>query len=121
MAATPPTTPFIGLSCLCILALALTAGCTGIGFGEATYTDGALQLEVDNPSEPTEATLQVTVVKTSGFGQEQVDTFVKIEHFQEGTNIFSFPVALEPGTYKLYLYLLKGDERTAAVIRDLQV
>lgn len=119
MAAIPRTAPFIGLSCLCIIAL--TAGCTGIGFGEVTYANGALQIEVDNPSEPTEATLQVTIFKTGSFGQEEIETIIKVEKFQEGTNTFSFPVALEPGTYKLYLYLLKGDERTAAVIRDLQV
>ncbi|QSZ66068.1 hypothetical protein RJ40_00405 [Methanofollis aquaemaris] len=119
MAAIPRTAPFIGLSCLCILAL--TAGCTGIGFGEVTYADGALQVEVDNPSEPMEATLQVTVFETGSFGQREVETFVKAEKFQEGTNRFSFPVALEPGTYKLYLYLLKGDERTVAVIRDIRV
>lgn len=119
MAAIPRTLSLIGLPCLCILTL--TAGCTGIGFGEVGYANGALQVEVDNPSGPLEATLQVTVFKTGTFGQEEVETIVRTEQLQEGTNTFSYPVALEPGSYKLYLYLLKGDERTAAVIRDVQV
>ncbi|MBP2145616.1 hypothetical protein J2129_001070 [Methanofollis sp. W23] len=119
MAAIPRTAPLIWLPCLCILAL--TAGCTGTGFGEVDYADGALQVKVDNPSGPLEATFQVTISRTSTFEQEEVETIVRSVDLQDGTNTFSYPVALEPGSYKLYLYLLEGDERTAAVIRDIQV
>lgn len=119
MAAIPRTAPLIWLPCLCLLML--TAGCTGTGFGEVDYADGALQVEVDNPSGPLEATLQVTISRTSTFEQEEVETIVRTIQVQEGTNTFSYPVILEPGSYKIYLHLLKGDERTAAVIKDIQV
>jgi hypothetical protein len=101
--------------------LACTGGCIGIGFGEVTYSAGHLGVTVDNPSDPLEATLQVTVFRTEDFKQTEVANFAEMVTFQSGQNAFTFPVDLEPGTYKLYLYITKGSTRTVSVIRDIRV
>ena len=54
--ATKGTAVFPTILCLCMLAC--TGGCTGIGFGEVTYSGGQLEVMVDNPGEPEEATLR---------------------------------------------------------------
>jgi len=110
---------FPTILCLCILIW--TGGCTGIGFGEVTYSEGKIGAVVDNPSEPVEATLQVTVFKTDDFKQIEVANFAEMVTFQTGQSTYTFPVDLEPGTYKLYLYITKGSTRTVSVIRDIRV
>lgn len=117
--ATKGTAVFPTILCLCMLAC--TGGCTGIGFGEVTYSSGHLEVMVDNTGEPEEATLQVTVFKTDNFTQTGVANFAEVVTFQQGSNTFTFPVDLEPGTYKLYLYISKGSARTVSVIRDITV
>ncbi|WP_130646497.1 hypothetical protein [Methanofollis fontis] len=108
-----------GLICLGILAL--TAGCAGIGFGDVIYSDGSLQVVVNNPGEAVDATVQVTVFSTNGVSQTEVANFVRPTTLEPGTNAFEFEVDLEPGTYKLYLYISKGTERSVSVIRDITV
>lgn len=110
---------FSAMICLCVLAW--TAGCTGTGFGEVTYADGNLQVTVDNSAEPLEATLQVTIFETGGFKQTEVENFARVVTFPTGKTVYTFPVDLEPGTYKLYLYITRGTTRTISVIRDITV
>ncbi|MDK2974819.1 MAG: hypothetical protein PWP08_1190 [Methanofollis sp.] len=110
---------FSAIVCLCTLVW--VGGCTGIGFGEVTYSEGQLLVMVDNPSEPVEATLQVTIFRTGDFKQTEVANIVEGETIQTGQTSYTFPVDLEPGVYKLYLYITKGNARTVSVIRDIRV
>lgn len=105
--------------CLCIVAG--TAGCTGIGFGDVHYADGDLQVMIDNPSEAVNGTVQVTVFETRDFKQTEVATIARSETLPAGTTTLTFPMDLSPGDYKIYLYFMKGNERTVSMIKDIQV
>lgn len=105
--------------CLCMVAW--TAGCTGIGFGDMHYADGNLQVMVENPAEAVNGTVQVTVFEIRDFKQTEVTKIARSENLPAGTTTLTFPMDLSPGDYKIYLYFMKGNERTVSVIKDIQV
>ncbi|WP_128693926.1 hypothetical protein [Methanoculleus taiwanensis] len=108
----------------CILLLAAfigAAGCLGIGFGDVTYDGEALHVEVESSRNVTDAVLQVTLTEIGGFEQRQLFSEATYIDLAVGTNEYTVPVELAPGTYRIYLYLFIGDERGASVIRDLEV
>lgn len=105
--------------CLCIVAG--TAGCTGIGFGEVHYADGDLQVTVDNTAGTVNGTVQATVFEVRDFKQSGVATVARAETLPTGTTTLTFPMDLSPGDYKIYLYFMKGNERTVSMIKDIRV
>lgn len=105
--------------CLCMLAW--TAGCTGVGFGDVRYADGNLQVTVENSAGVINGTVQATVFEIRDFKQIEVATIAHAETLPVGTTTLTFPMDLSPGTYKIYLYFMKGNERTVSVIKDIQV
>ncbi len=114
-------TPRITL--LCLAALALAAGCT---VGEATfdpveYDTGNLTISVVTGDPIVRAALQVTVSELNGLAQKEVFTEARYVDLGAGSNRFSYHVDLPDGTYRLYLHLHDGQQRRAAVIRELTV
>lgn len=107
--------------CICLCSIAWTAGCTGVGFGEVHYADGNLQITVENSAEEINGTVQATVFEIHNFKQTGVTTIAHAETLPTGMTTLTFPMDLSPGTYKIYLYFMKGNERTVSVIRDIQV
>ncbi len=106
---------------ICLCMVAGTAGCTAIGFGDVRYADGDLQVTVDNPSGAVNGTVQVTVFETRDLKQTEVAKIARAETLPAGTTTLTFPIDLSPGDYKIYLYFMKGTERTVSVIKDIQV
>lgn len=106
---------------ICLCMVAWTAGCTGIGFGDVQYADGNLHVTVENPSEAVNGTVQVTVFEIRDLKQTGVTTIARSETLPAGTTNLNFSVDLSPGDYKIYLYFMKGTERTVSVIKDIRV
>lgn len=113
---------YVPLLILILTAFAGAAGCLSTTFQEVTYGDDGLEISVENSGKPVEnAVLQVTIMKVEGFKQSEVYRKAQYVDLDSGRNAYTIPVDLEPGSYKLFLIVLVGDERKASVIRDLEV
>lgn len=110
------------LICLGILSVTLLfSGCTTIGIGEAEYVNNTLSLPLTNSGGPSEGYIQVTVYEINHNQQEETAVLYAPLTLQQGENTALIPGTLEPGQYKLYIYLIQNGERKAATIRDIVV
>jgi hypothetical protein len=106
---------------LLLLVMGGVAGCLSYSFGDAVYEDGTLHIMVHNSNEPKQVVLQVTIFNTTDFEQTEVYKQAKYYNLEQGTNEYSVPVDLPPGSYKLYLYIMVDGHRTNLEIRDIEV
>lgn len=104
-----------------VVLLSVIPGCMTTEFGDISYTPGALHMNVSGAENRTDAVLQVTIYALQDLQQQEVYKHADYVSVTKGQNTFTEPVSLEPGSYRVYLYLTYGNERKAAVIRDLRV
>lgn len=110
------------LLCLGILAVILFfSGCTTIGIGNPEYDNNTISLPITNTGNPSEGYIQVTVYKIADNQQKETDVFYAPLALQQGENTAKIPGTLNPGQYKLYIYLIQNGERAGATIRDIVV
>lgn len=111
------------LALLYLVTLVLIAGCTAseAGFGPLEYQQGMLNVSVATDTSIVHAGLQLTVSALDPLGQREVFSEARYVDLSEGLNRFTYRVSLPPGSYRCYLHLHEGDERRAAVIRELTV
>jgi hypothetical protein len=110
------------LVCFAILVVALLfSGCTTIDIGDAGYTNNTVSLTITNNDGPSEGFVQVTVYEIKNNQQEETDVLYAPLTLQPGENTALIPGTLNPGQYKLYIYLIQNGERKTAVIRDIVV
>lgn len=99
----------------------LAAACVSTTIGDVTYSDGNLSLSVSHDGVPSEGYVQVTVYEIKGNQQEETDVLYAPLALHRGETTAIIPGTLEPGQYKLYIYLIQNGERKAAAIRDIVV
>jgi hypothetical protein len=110
------------LICFGILFVTLLfAGCTTISIGDAGYANNTVSLPITNTGGPSGGYIQVTVYEIKNNQQEETDVLYAPLALQQGENTALIPGTLEPGQYKLYIYLIQNGERKAATIRDIVV
>jgi len=109
--------PIFCLVAVCFLA----AGCISTNVGEAGYRNGTISVAVTNPSGPAEAYVQVTVNQVTDLRQQEVAVFGSPVNLTPGENRIAIPGQIDPGEYKLYIYVIQNGERRTAVIRDIVV
>jgi hypothetical protein len=110
------------LICLGVLFVTLLfSGCTTISIGTAEYANNTVSLPVTNTGGPSEGYIQVTVYEIKNNQQEETDVLYAPLALKQGQNTALIPGTLEPGQYKLYIYLIQNGERKAATIRDISV
>ena len=111
-----------GLLCLCLVfLLVLETGCTSAAIGDVSYGNRTLTVPVSSTADPVDAFIQVTVYKIRDLHQQELTTVQQPVHLASGENTLQVPLSLEPGSYKLYIYILKPGERQTAAIRDIVV
>jgi hypothetical protein len=108
-------------SSVLIFALLFGAGCTSVAIGDVAYHNSSIIFPVTCTGEPSDAFVQVTVFTTQNFEQRELTTLQEPVRLLPGNNEVAVPANLPPGTYKLYLYVLRPGERETATIRDLVV
>jgi len=114
------TNVFLIVSGLVFFSL-FSAACVSTTFGEAAYSGGGLTLPVSHTGEPSEGYVQVTVYEIKNNLQVETDVFYAPLALQQGDATAFIPGSLEPGQYKLYIYLIQNGERKTAAIRDIVV
>ena len=108
--------------CSGILFVALLfSGCATIGIGNAGYANDSVSLALSNTGGPSDGYVQVTVYEIKNSQQEETNVFYAPLALQQGDNTAIIPGKLEPGQYKLYIYIIQNGERKAAAIRDIVV
>jgi hypothetical protein len=96
-------------------------GCVSTSIGEVGYTNDGITAKINNPNEPSDAFIQVTVYQVIGLSQQEHTVVMTSVKLQTGDNTVLIPVTLGPGNYKLKMYLIQHGERKTAVIRDIVV
>jgi hypothetical protein len=96
-------------------------GCVSSSVGDVTYSDGGLSATISNPGQPADAFVQVTVYQVDGLSQSEYTVVMQSVNLKTGENTVIVPLPLNPGTYKLNIYLIQEGERKTAVIRDIVV
>lgn len=104
-----------------LLALLLTAGCTSVSVGDVAYANQSLAIDISHAGEPAEAHVQVTVYRLANLTQELQDILGAPVSLVPGKNTLVIPARLAPGSYKLFVYVIKDGDRKTAVIRDITV
>jgi hypothetical protein len=106
--------PFLAL-------LSLSPGCLSASIGRVTYDGASLHVQVTNSAGAGDAALQVNVFRFQDFRQVEVTRRILPVRLGEGTDTYSIPLALDGGTFRLYLYVITGNDRRASVIQDITV
>ena len=98
-----------------------TAGCTTLQVGDVSYGNGNLTVGVAGPANPVDVGVQVTVYTLDQFEQHELLTTGTTATLTGNENTVTIPVQLEPGSYKIYVYITRNGERETAIIRDITV
>lgn len=106
---------------LLLAVIAVSAGCLTYSIGTVLYDGSAVHVSVDNKGEARDAAMQITVFDLSGFKQVEVNKIVRSVHLDAGMNDVAFDAALQPGSYRLFIYMMEDGERLGCVIEDLEV
>jgi hypothetical protein len=109
------------LLAVCFLILLFSAGCTSLAVNTVGYNRGNLSVSVTNNGNPVDAGIQVRIFQVNGLSQQEREVTGTPVHLDQGTGLIEIPVQLDPGSYKLYVYLTINGERQTAVIRDIVV
>jgi hypothetical protein len=110
------------LLCSIVLFLVLiSAGCMTVGVGDVIYTGSELLVSITNTGDPSEAHIQVTVYEVKDLRQHEIAVLSSPAMLGNGPNTIAVPGQIEPGQYKLYIYVIQNGSRKTAVIRDIVV
>lgn len=108
-----------GLSVLFMVLLC--AGCLSTEVGDTRYDNRSVQISISHAGDPVDVHIQVSVFRIAGMTQEQYTIVSAPATLVNGENLVSVPVELKPGSYKLFVYVLRDGDRKTAVIRDIVV
>jgi hypothetical protein len=111
----------ISVCCAVLILIVISIGCTTTAIGDAAYRNGTITVSISNAGDPGEAFIQITVYEIKDLHQQKMTVLQTPVILQHGQNEVVIPVTLSPGTYKLYIYILKPDQRETATIRDIVV
>jgi hypothetical protein len=103
-----------------IVIAVIATGCISFSVGTVSYSNNNLTVYVTGGT-PATANLQVRVFEVQDLGQKEIGVPIVPVTLKSGGNVITVPFHLEPGTYKLYIYLIVDGKREPAVIRDIMV
>ena len=101
--------------------VSISTGCLSVSIGRAAYDGSTLHVQVTNAGGAADAALQVNVFRFQDFRQVEVTRETLPVRLERGTATYSIPLALDDGTFRLYLYVTTGNDRRASVIQDITV
>jgi hypothetical protein len=104
-----------------VVLIILSTGCTSLAIGDVSYHSRELSVHVSNSGDPFDGGIQVRIYEIKNLNQQELTVTGIPVSVKKGENEFTVPVPLEPGTYKIYVYLTEDGERKTASIRDIVV
>ena len=110
------------LSLLAVIVLIiLSTGCTSLAIGDVSYHNQVLTVHASNSGDPFNGGIQVRIYEIKNLNQRELTVTGIPVSVRNGENTFAVPVNLEPGSYKLYIYLTANGERRSAGIKDIVI
>ena len=109
------------LCCVLCIFLVVCSGCTSLSVGDVSSSRDNLSIEVSNTGSPVDAGVQVRIYQIRGMEQEELTVTGVPATLNPGENVVAVPLRLDPGTYKVYVYVTVNNERQTASIKDLVV
>jgi len=114
--------PFLSVSVtILFLASAIATGCMSTTVGDLQYAGNTFRINIVQNEKPADVFLQLTIFRTDGFRQQEYNVTLDQTRLEPGNNTILVPSRLEPGTYKVYVYVIEDGRRKTAVIRDIEV
>ena len=115
-----------GIIVVFVLAIVLTIVTASIDAEEPIYSNGKLVASFQYNGEPRDVWVQCRISRVDDlFTEGQVgDLLTTTSTFTSGRNVLEFQAELEPGTYKVRLYVLERTNvaaRLAAFIKNFEV
>jgi len=104
-----------------LVLLVFLCGCVSSSIGDVGYSGDNITASINNPNEPSDAFVQATIYQVNGLSQQEHSVVMASVKLKTGDNTVQIPAPLDPGTYKLKMYLIQNGERKTAVIRDIVV
>ena len=104
-----------------LVLLFLAAGCTSLSVGNVSYGAGNLSVTIAGAGTPAGTGVQVRVYQLDEFEQHELLTTGTTATLSGTETTVAIPMHLDPGRYKIFVYLTTGGQREAAVIRDISV
>ena len=92
-----------------------------LSVGDVSYGAGNLTLPITNTCDPVETGVQVRVYTLNEFEQHELLTTGTTVTLNGTDTTVLIPLHLDPGRYKIYVYLTTKGQRETAVIRDITV
>ncbi len=106
---------------LVLMVVIVSAGCLTYSICTVSYDGSAVHVSVDNKKEARDVAMQITVFDISGFEQVGVNKIVRSVHLDAGMNDVAFDAALQPGPYRLFIYMMEDGKRLGCSIEDIEV
>jgi len=104
-----------------LLTAVFCAGCMSTSVVDVGYSGQSIVLDITHAGEPMDAYVQVTVYRLANLTQEQQVILGSPVSLLPGKNSLTIPARLDPGSYKLFVYIFRDGDRKTAVIRDITV
>jgi len=108
-----------------VVILIIFGGISSYDIDTPQYHDGKLMTNISNSGDEQKIWVQYNIFRQEGFGSEQIgNTYSYVIDMKKGNNISTCDVTLEPGPYKIFIYLTsysENPERIAGFIRDIEV
>ena len=89
--------------------------------GDVRYERGNYSVAIESHEQLSDAYVQVTAFRISGWSQEEYSVVYKPVTAGSLHTVVTIPAELGAGRYKLYVYLINDGSRQTAVIRDIEV
>ena len=109
---------FLGFFLILLLAV---AGCTTLSVGDVSYGAGNLSVTISGTGDKVDTGIQVRVYELNEFEQHELLTTGTTVTLTGTETTIAIPLHLDPGRYKIYVYVTSSGERETAVIRDITV
>jgi hypothetical protein len=116
----------IGIIVALVLAIILTIGTSTIDVDEPVYINGKLITTLQYNGYPREVWVQCAISCVDDlFAEKRMGNLMtNASTFISGRNICEFPIELEPGSYKVRLYVRERDKnamRLVAFIKNIEI
>lgn len=115
-----------GLIVLLLAAIVFTAGTASVDAEDPVYANGNISAAFQYSGEHKDVWVQCAVFRVDDLiSSSQVGGLLsRADTFSKGRQVCEFPIELEPGSYKIYLYVRERNEgaaRLAAFIKNIEV
>ena len=112
---------FVVIATIVLFGAAMSAGCVSVSPGDVAYNGSGIRFMVHSGEAVPHASVEAAVFRDEGLSRQEIYRYSDHVPLHAGDTVVAFPVSLEPGHYRCFIYTSSGTSRFPAVIRDFEV